>query len=143
MKQKMQKILGAGEDLLRAYVALRSGETKKGFSLFAKAVEEPNFDSLVEGIAKAIIRIKSEGDKDALEDMDIEDDAEISDDDFEEEEDDSEVLSSSVKNKKLKAQDEDDEDEDDTEIIEEDEIEEDPKNIEVPATVAKVLGYID
>lgn len=110
------EIYKAGEDLLRAIVAVKAGDVKSGVKLFAKVANSDTLNPISDGIAKGILRLKAEDE--------IMDDEEILD----EEED---------LDAKCKAGDEEDltEDED---VTEEDMGEED---VEIPASVAKVLGF--
>jgi len=107
-----KRIRESGETLLKAYVALKAGDVRKGAKLFASLRKEESVDTIMDGIAKAMMRLKAEELEEEL-DEDIGDDLEEDImDDLEE-----------------------DGPEDDVDELE---IEED-ETIEVPASVAKYL----
>ena len=82
-----KRIRESGETLLKAYVALKAGDVRKGAKLFASLRKEESVDTIMDGIAKAMMRLKAE----ELEE-DIGDDLEEGIlDDLEEEEPDDEV----------------------------------------------------
>jgi len=108
-----KRIRESGETLLKAYVALKAGDVRKGAKLFASLRKEESVDTIMDGIAKAMMRLKAEELEEDIVEEAIGDDLEEDIlDDLEEDEPDDEV--------------------------DELEIEED-ETIEVPASVAKYL----
>ena len=80
-----ETILDAGEAMLKAYVAVKSGNRSLGAKLFVAAVEyqEEGTDYIADGIGNAMNSIEAEDDDDLLDDDD-----DLLDDDMESEFDD-------------------------------------------------------
>jgi len=55
-----KRIRESGETLLKAYVALKAGDVRKGAKLFASLRKEESVDTIMDGIAKAMMRLKAE-----------------------------------------------------------------------------------
>lgn len=80
-----EDILKSGETLMKAYVALKAGETRRAAKLFA-SIDGAGIDPIMDGVAKAMLRLKAEGEEcDTEEDM--EDEEEMDEDEEEDMED--------------------------------------------------------
>lgn len=103
-----ERIQSAGETLLRAFVSMEAGNGQKAFRLFASLKEDEGFHAIMDGVAKAVLKLRASEDEDNL-------------DDFEDVSDDEEADA----------------------MDDEDMPEDDDEEIEVPASVAQVLGYVE
>jgi len=113
------EIIEASKKLLKAFVIAKSGKYRKAGKLFAEAVEDEAIDPVMDGIAKSVQELEAEEEEKILEE------------DMEEEEDDSKDLDIDISGKNDDKDEDDDMDDEDEEEIEE---------VEVPASVAKVLN---
>ena len=98
-----ETILDAGEAMLKAYVAVKSGNRKLGAKLFVAAVEDETdgMDYIADGVGNAMNAIEADDDEDLLdddddllEDDDLEAEFDDEDDDLLEDDDETEVPAS-------------------------------------------------
>jgi len=130
----VKRTVKAGRMLLKAFVLAKSGRTKQAGILFNELAEDVSIDPVMDGIAKSITEIESTEDEDTSMDDTSMDDEDIEDDEDTEDEEDIEVDS---------AEDAESIEEDDEEIDTEDDSEDsgdEGSEIEIPASVAKVLN---
>lgn len=60
-----------GNTLLKAYVSLKAGETKKAMKLFSSLKYETGLDPIMDGVAKAMMRLQAMDDEESFEDEDM------------------------------------------------------------------------
>ncbi len=111
-----KKTVVASKTLLKAYVAMKTGNRKKGARLFANLCLDENMDVIMDGIGKSVQDLEAQEEENFIDDDLLEENDE---DEFALEVDDD-----------IESQLEDDEDEDDDE----------DEGVEIPQTVAKVLN---
>lgn len=121
---KSKLVKDSGEVILKAYLALRSGQAGKASRIFAELNKNPKgTDAIMEGLAQALIRIKSMED---VEDTSMEDEEMMEDEDVMEDEEEMDAEFEDM---------EDDEMEDEEEM----DMEEEEEEVSVPASVVAFL----
>lgn len=116
------KAVGSMKNILKAYVAVKSGYKKNAAKLFVKACEDENIDVVMDGIGQAIQDIEAQ--------EELDDDLLLDDETEEEEVEDDEELEGDIFSMDIEEDEPmEDEDEDDLEA-----------GISVPKTVANVLN---
>jgi len=106
-----EHVKNAGETLIKAYVSLKAGETQQGFRYFSSLKGDDGLDQIMDGVAKAMLKIKAGEDEEDLSEYE-----EVPEEDLESE-------TEELENE-----------------IEDEPTEDEEEEIDVPASVVQLLG---
>lgn len=133
MNYSDHEAIDTGTLLLSGYLDLKLGKTKSGTAKIKAAVESDSFSVFAEGIAAAVTHLKGED----MSEPEVEEDTEMEDAFFE----DMEASSDEDEDEEEMEDSEEDDFADESDVADmEDAAEEDEVEVEIPASVAKVLG---